>query len=82
MWIEDLVEGMRAPWIKNYNFDVNLRASSLIDPHTRRWNVSALCEVFVPEDIQWLERNQPVVLMEDFHSWKLTQSGQFTVKSA
>ena len=44
--------------------------------------MSALCEVFVPEDIQWLEINQTVVLMEDFHSWKLTRSGQFTVKSA
>ena len=47
-WVEDPVEGMRDPWIKNYSFDVQLRASSLINPVTRRWNVHALQEIFVP----------------------------------
>lgn len=47
-WVEDPVEGMRDPWIKNYSFDVQLRVSSLINPFTRRWNVHALQEIFVP----------------------------------
>lgn len=53
-WIDDPVEGMRAPWIKNYFFDVNLLASSLIDTTTRLWNPTALCEVFVPGDVEML----------------------------
>lgn len=81
-WIDDPVEGMRAPWIKNYFFDVNLIASSLIDSSTRLWNPTALCEIFVPGDVQMLLKNQPAVLKEDFYSWKLTRSGQFSVKTA
>lgn len=50
-WIDDPVEGLRAPWIKNLTFDVNLMASSLINPSTRRWDVDALIELFVPSDV-------------------------------
>ena len=81
-WIADLVEGLRAPWIKNATFDVNLRASALIDLSTRKWNEGALNEVFVPSDIEYLLRNQPVVSKEDFKVWNLTRSGQFFMKSA
>ncbi|XP_009129274.1 uncharacterized protein LOC103854117 [Brassica rapa] len=81
-WIADLVEGLRAPWIKNATFDVNLRASALIDLSTRKWNEGALNEVFVPSDIEYLLRNQPVVSKEDFKVWNLTRSDQFSMKSA
>ncbi|XP_013623801.1 PREDICTED: uncharacterized protein LOC106329670 [Brassica oleracea var. oleracea] len=81
-WVADPVEGMRAPWIKNLSFDVNLMASSLIDPVTKRWNVLHLSEIFVPGDVQLLLQNQPVADRADFFSWKFNKSGLCTVKSA
>ena len=81
-WVADPVEGMRAPWKKNLTFDVNLMASSLIDPVTKRWNVLHLSEIFVPGDVQLLLQNQPVADRPDFFSWKFNKSGLFTVKSA
>jgi len=67
-WLEDEADGfgLRAPWIKNCTFNVNLRARELIDFQSRRWNLQALEEVFVPSDIQILIKNQPVVSKEDF----------------
>ncbi|XP_009117187.1 uncharacterized protein LOC103842327 [Brassica rapa] len=73
---------MRAPWIKNYSFDVNLVVSSLIDPISQRWNLPALHEIFVPGDIELIIKRQPVGGKEDFHSWKFNRSGSLTVKSA
>lgn len=81
-WVDDPSEGMRAPWRKNYNFDVNLRVKSLVDPVSRRWNMDALGEIFVPDDIDIITRRQPVVGKEDFYSWKFNKSGTLTVKSA
>ncbi|KAL0730568.1 hypothetical protein Bca4012_026661 [Brassica carinata] len=52
---------MRAPWIKNYSFDVKLSVSTLINPTSRRWNEFALQEVFVPGDIELIKRKQPVI---------------------
>ena len=65
-WIDDPVEGMRAPWIKNYSFDVNLVVSSLIDPVSQRWNLPALHKIFVPGDIELIIKRQPVGGKEDF----------------
>lgn len=81
-WIESPVEGLRAPWIRNITFDVNLMASSLIDPETKRWNAQSLSEVFVRSDVEILMRNQPVPEKDDFFSWNFNRNGQFTVKSA
>ncbi|KAL0695177.1 hypothetical protein Bca4012_062357 [Brassica carinata] len=81
-WIEDPEEGLRAPWIKNQVFDVNLRASSLIDVNSKRWNLSSLEEVFVQGEVKILMRNQPVIERPDFFTWKFNKSGQMTVKSA
>ncbi|XP_018514383.1 uncharacterized protein LOC108871860 [Brassica rapa] len=81
-WIDDPIEGLRAPWIKNNSFDVNLRAKALIDPETKRWNVERLAEVFVQGDVEILLRNQPVTEREDFFSWRFNKNGQITVKSA
>ncbi|KAF2577423.1 hypothetical protein F2Q68_00006128, partial [Brassica cretica] len=69
-WIEDPDEGRRAPWIKNYSFDVNLRAVDLINVESRRWDVSKLAEIFVPADVEIIMKNQPVVNKEDFVSWR------------
>lgn len=38
-WIESSVEGLRALWIRNIIFDVNLMVSFLIDFEIKRWNV-------------------------------------------
>ena len=81
-WVEDPAEGMRAPWVKNISFDVNLRASSLIDTVTKQWNVTKLVEVFVKGDVDLILSNQPVVDRPDFYSWRHVKSGQLTVKSA
>lgn len=81
-WIEDPIEGLRAPWIKNNTFDVNLMASSLIDPEIKRWNVQRLSEVFVQGDVENLLPNQLVTEIDDFYSWKFNKNGQITVKSA
>lgn len=35
-WIDDPIEGLRAPWRKNYYFNVNLSADALIDHDSRR----------------------------------------------
>lgn len=82
-WFEDEEDGndMRAPWIKNISFDVNLRARDLIDFQNRRWNMQALEEIFVPSDIQVLLRNQSVTSREDFWVWRYNKSGKYTVKS-
>lgn len=81
-WVIDEIEGPRAPWIKNYSFDVNLMVSSLIDPLTRRWNQQSLEEIFVPGDVKWMMENQPIPRKEDFWCWKFNRSGTFSVKSA
>ncbi|CAN7044661.1 unnamed protein product [Brassica rapa subsp. trilocularis] len=81
-WVEDPEEGLRAPWIKNQSFDVNLRANSLIDMQTKRWNFNRLHEVFVAGDVEIIMRNQPVVERADYYTWKFNKSGQITVKSA
>lgn len=81
-WVEDPEEGLRAPWIKNQSFDVNLRANSLIDMQTKRWNLNRLHEVFVAGDVEIIMRNQPVVERADYYTWKFNKSGQITVKSA
>ena len=82
-WFEDDRDGfgLRAPWIKNCTFDLNLKVRSLIDFQARRWNHQALEEIFVPSDIEVLLRNQPVVTKEDFWVWKFNRSGAYTVKS-
>ena len=64
--IDDPVEGLGSPWIKNVSFDVNLMAFSLTDPSTRKWNDEALNEVFVPSDTEYMLRNQPILSKEDF----------------
>lgn len=81
-WIDDPEEGLRAPWIKNVVFDVNLMASSLIDTETKRWNECKLAEVFVQGDVEMIMKNQPVVERQDFFTWKFNKSGEMTVKSA
>lgn len=50
-WIDDPVEGLRAPWIKNPSFDVNLFANSLIDTEIKRWNEGSIAEIFVQSDV-------------------------------
>lgn len=81
-WVEDPEEGLRAPWIRSYSFDVNLKAEELIDLRSGRWDVSKLTEVFVPGDVEIILRNKPVVSKKDYHSWKFNKSGQISVKSA
>lgn len=83
LWLEDASDGYgpRAPWIKNYSFEVGLRARDLIDFTNRKWNLQALEEVFVPSDIQVLLKHQPVISREDFWIWKHNKSGAYTVKS-
>lgn len=81
-WIEDPATGMRTPWIKNYAFDVNLRASDLINTQTRKWDLQALQEVFVPGDIEMIMANQPVISRKDSYSWKHNRNGNMSVSSA
>lgn len=67
-WIEGEADGygLRALWIKNCTFNVNLRVRDLIDFHNRRWNIHVLEEELVPSDIQILLKNQHVTSEEDF----------------
>lgn len=59
-----------------------LMASSLVDHVTKRWNIQALHEIFVPGDVELISKCQPVINMRDFHSWKFNRSSNFSVKSA
>ncbi|XP_013595032.1 PREDICTED: uncharacterized protein LOC106303259 [Brassica oleracea var. oleracea] len=79
-WVDDPVVGLRAPWIKNITFDVNLRADSLIDSELRRWNQQKLGELFVQSDVEIITRNQPVCHKDDFFTWTHNKSGQLSVK--
>lgn len=81
-WVHDPILGMRAPWVKNNTFDVNLGANALIDASTRRWNLELLREVFVPEDVNLIWKHQPVIARPDGFLWKHNRSGNFSVKSA
>lgn len=81
-WVHDPILGMRAPWVKNNTFDVNLGANALIDLSTRRWNLELLREVFVPEDVNLIWKHQPVIARPDGFLWKHNRSGNFSVKSA
>ncbi|XP_013731064.2 uncharacterized protein LOC106434754 [Brassica napus] len=81
-WVNDPVEGLRAPWMMNNHFEVNHKVASLIDNTSKRWNVEALLQVFAIGDIEILLRNQPAVNREDFYAWKFNKSGKFSVKSA
>ncbi|KAG2323607.1 hypothetical protein Bca52824_016820 [Brassica carinata] len=73
---------MRAPWIKNVTFDVNLKVSDLIDSTTRRWNLQALQDNFVPGDVKLIKDTQPMVSRKDSFTWKLNRSGLMSVHSA
>ncbi|KAG2287406.1 hypothetical protein Bca52824_047010 [Brassica carinata] len=73
---------MRAPWIKNNTFDVNLKVSAMIDGATRRWNLQALEEIFVPGDVQLIAASQPIVSREDSFTWKFNRNGLMSVQSA
>ena len=81
-WVQDPEIGMRAPWIKNITFDVNLKASELIDNTTRRWNIQALQERFVPSDVVLIKETQSVVSRKDSYTWKLNRIGNMSVQSA
>lgn len=81
-WVDDPIVGLRAPWIKNTTFDVNLRAESLIDFESRRWNQHKLSEVFVQGDVEIISRCQPVCHRDDFFTWNYNKNGRIPVKSA
>ncbi|XP_048615950.1 uncharacterized protein LOC125588571 [Brassica napus] len=81
-WVHDPEVGMRAPWIKNNTFDVNLKVSAMIDGATRRWNLQALEEIFVPGDVQLIAASQPIVSREDSFTWKFNRNGLMSVHSA
>lgn len=81
-WVDDPLLGPRAPGRKNVTFDVNIRACSLIDSETRKWNQMKLQELFVQSDVELISRSQPVVHKEDFFIWMHNKSGIITVKSA
>lgn len=61
---------------------MNLKASELIDNTTRRWNIQALQEIFVPSDIELIKETQPVVSRKDSYTWKLNRNGNMSVQSA
>lgn len=73
---------MRAPWIKNITFDVNLMANLLIDISTRKWDVQALHKNFVPGHVDLILTRQPVISRRDSFTWKHNKSANLTVKSA
>ncbi|XP_010495688.1 PREDICTED: uncharacterized protein LOC104772818 [Camelina sativa] len=75
-------EGWRAPWRRMDFFDPNLRASDLIDVVRRDWDPQKLSENFFPDDVQRILQIRPVVVSEDFFSWKHNKNGEFSVKSA
>lgn len=81
-WVEDPELGMRAPWRKNVTFDVKLRADSLIDSSSRKWNVSSLQAIFIPADVELILAKQPLTARADYFSWKFNKSGNLSVKSA
>lgn len=81
-WTDDPEEGLCAPLIKNYLFDVNLKEEDLINADTRRCDVLKLPEVFVLGDVEIILKSQSVVSKEDYVSWKYNKSGRISVKSA
>lgn len=81
-WVDDPNLGMRAPWIKNISFDVNLTTNKLINFSIGKWDVHALKEIFVPGDVDLIISKQPVTSRADSHTWKYNKSGNLTVKSA
>lgn len=74
--------GDEAPWIKNNTFAPNLLVDRLIDLPSRRWNLTALQENFVPGDVELILAKQPIVSRSDSFIWKFNKSGSLTVKSA
>nr|VDD45330.1 unnamed protein product [Brassica oleracea] len=47
----------------------------MIDGATRRWNLQALEEIFVPGDVQLIAASQPIVSREDSFTWKFNRNG-------
>lgn len=81
-WLNDQVEGLRAPWMIQNTMEVNLKVSDLINQQEGRWNMATLNRLFTPGDIEILMSNQPVMGREDYQVWRFNKSGRFTVKSA
>lgn len=81
-WVDDPLEGMRAPLRKNVTFDVNLKVDALINGSTRMWDAQKLQENFVPRDVKLIMSKPPAVFREDTFCWKYNKSGSLSVKSA
>lgn len=79
-WLFD--DRMRAPLIKNNFIDLNLYVKDLIDIPNIKWNGTRLRDLFYPEDITGIMKNQPMVWKDDFWIWMHNKSGDFSVKSA
>lgn len=80
-WLEDDEGVCRPPLRKQRCFDVNLLVSELIDYRRRRWNRRRLEEIFVPDDVRTLVKNQPAVSEQDSWVWKHNRSGVYSVKT-
>lgn len=80
-WIDDSETGLRVFWIKCIIFDVNFMVRDLIDLTSRKWNESALQEVFVSSDVELIFLNLLSIFYEDFFIWRYNRSGNLTVKS-
>ncbi|CAL9223176.1 unnamed protein product [Arabidopsis halleri] len=64
---KDDEEGIRAPYRRNYFFDVSLKVCSLIDLRLRDWDPDILRDLFVPGDIDIIKKIKPVVSLSDFY---------------
>lgn len=82
-------------WIDNWLYDgkpcrsggrlslmnINLKASDIINPTIRNWDLTILHELFSHDDLVLIRSLRPAVFQEDEYTWVKTKNGVYTVQS-
>jgi hypothetical protein len=70
----------KKPIVRAQNVEVTM-VSELIDDQNSRWNIEKLEESFIPSDVSAIQAIPIGRFGEDYWSWTLERSGQFSVRS-